>query len=115
MNIAVKQLIVLVSDMDRSVAFYRDTLHLAPITVSEHWSEFQAGAITIALHPGRTGTAGGRENGTDAGTLTITLTASDIDAACAALRVQGVSVDGPRLLEGMEAPIATFSDPDGTS
>jgi len=34
-NIAVKQLIVLVSDMDRSVAFYGDTLQLAPITVSE--------------------------------------------------------------------------------
>ena len=115
MNIAVKQLIVMVSDMERSVAFYRDALGLAPITVSEHWSEFRAGAATIALHPGRTGAEGGRENGTDAGTLTVTLAADDLASAVAALRAKGVDVDGPRLLEGTDTPIATFSDPDGLS
>jgi catechol 2,3-dioxygenase-like lactoylglutathione lyase family enzyme len=114
MQIAVNQLIVLVADMDRSVEFYRDTLGLEPVTVSEHWSEFQAGALTIALHPGRTDAQATFESGTDAGTVTIGLTTPNLADACATLRARGVSVDGPRDLEGL-APIATFSDPDGVS
>jgi catechol 2,3-dioxygenase-like lactoylglutathione lyase family enzyme len=114
MQIAVNQLIVPVADMDRSVAFYRDLLGLEPLTVSEHWSEFHAGALTIALHPGRANAQATFESGTDAGTLTIGLTTPDLEETCVTLRKRGVVVDGLRDLEGLP-PIATFSDPDGAS
>jgi catechol 2,3-dioxygenase-like lactoylglutathione lyase family enzyme len=113
MQVAVNQLIVLVADMDRSVAFYR-VLGLEPLTVSEHWSEFQAGAVSIALHPGRANAQATFESGTDVGAVTIGLTTPSLTEACATLRARGISVDGPRELEGLP-PIATFSDPDGVS
>jgi catechol 2,3-dioxygenase-like lactoylglutathione lyase family enzyme len=40
-----------VDDMDRAVAFYRDTLGLTLRFASPHWSEFETGVVTLALHP----------------------------------------------------------------
>jgi predicted enzyme related to lactoylglutathione lyase len=40
-----------VADMDRAVAFHRDTLGLALRIHSPFWSEFSTGDTTLALHP----------------------------------------------------------------
>lgn len=40
-----------VEDMDRAVAFYRDTLGLELKFQSPFWSEFATGETTLALHP----------------------------------------------------------------
>ena len=40
-----------VADMDKAVAFYRDTLGLEPKFQSPFWSEFDTGETTLALHP----------------------------------------------------------------
>lgn len=40
-----------VADMERAVAFYRDTLGLELKFSSPGWSEFATGATTLALHP----------------------------------------------------------------
>ena len=40
-----------VADMDRAVAFYRDTLGLTLRFASPFWSEFDTGTVTLALHP----------------------------------------------------------------
>ncbi len=41
-----------VSNMDKSVAFYRDTLGLEPEIVSPYWSSFRVGQTgRIGLHP----------------------------------------------------------------
>ena len=40
-----------VADMERAVAFYRDTLGLPLKFASPHWSEFDTGETTLALHP----------------------------------------------------------------
>lgn len=40
-----------VGDMDRAVAFHRDTLGLPLKFTSPHWSEFATGETTLALHP----------------------------------------------------------------
>jgi len=40
-----------VADMDKAVAFYRDTLGLTLKFQSPHWSEFVTGETTLALHP----------------------------------------------------------------
>ena len=42
--------IVFVSDMKRSVAFYRDVLALPLRFESPHWSEFATDGATLALH-----------------------------------------------------------------
>jgi lactoylglutathione lyase len=47
----VDYIMVNVSDMSRSVAFYRDVLGLSLKFESPGWSEFQTGATTLALHP----------------------------------------------------------------
>jgi lactoylglutathione lyase len=43
--------IVLVSDMERSVKFYKETLELPIKTQSDDWTEFFHKDTTIALHP----------------------------------------------------------------
>jgi catechol 2,3-dioxygenase-like lactoylglutathione lyase family enzyme len=40
-----------VADMDRAVAFHRDTLGLELKFASPFWSEFATGETTLALHP----------------------------------------------------------------
>jgi catechol 2,3-dioxygenase-like lactoylglutathione lyase family enzyme len=42
--------VVYVSDMDRSVAFYRGVLGLAPTRQSPGWAEFATEGMTLALH-----------------------------------------------------------------
>ena len=43
---------VVVSEMQRSVEFYRDKLGLPLKFQSPDWTEFQTGATTLALHGG---------------------------------------------------------------
>jgi lactoylglutathione lyase len=40
-----------VEDMDRAVAFYRDTFGLTVRFATPFWSEFDTGPVTLALHP----------------------------------------------------------------
>ena len=40
-----------VADMNRAVAFYRDTVGLHLKFSSPEWSEFATGTTTLALHP----------------------------------------------------------------
>jgi catechol 2,3-dioxygenase-like lactoylglutathione lyase family enzyme len=40
-----------VADMDRAVAYYRDTLGLKVGFASPFWSEFETGDVKLALHP----------------------------------------------------------------
>ena len=47
LNYAIKY----VADMDRAVAFYRDTLGLELKFQSPFWTEFATGETTLALHP----------------------------------------------------------------
>src|SRR5262245_5495325 len=57
--------IVFVSDMSRSVSFYRDVLGLALKFETPHWSEFATGDATLALHltNGRAASRVGNEAG----------------------------------------------------
>ena len=44
------EVVLYVQDMERAVAFYRDTLGLELDFESAHWSTFETGACTLALH-----------------------------------------------------------------
>lgn len=43
--------IAFVADMEAAIAFHRDVLGLPLKFASPHWSEFQTGDVTLALHP----------------------------------------------------------------
>jgi catechol 2,3-dioxygenase-like lactoylglutathione lyase family enzyme len=103
-----------VTDQDRALEFYVDTLGLdkrmdAPFGPGLRWIEVApAGATTtIALAPAPDGTAVGVDTG-------IRLATSDADADHASLRARGVDVDDEvmRLGEGVP-PMFSFLDPDG--
>ena len=71
-----------VADMDRAVAFYRDTLGLTLKFASPGWSEFATGATTLALHPA--------SDANPAGTTHLGLHADDVASMHRALTKAGV-------------------------
>ncbi|HTS22083.1 MAG TPA: VOC family protein [Casimicrobiaceae bacterium] len=93
-----------VADMDRAVAFYRDTLGLPLKFASPEWTEFSTGPTTLALHPAS------KEN--PAGTTHLGLHADDIAGAHKALTATGVRFTRePAPLHGIT--LAEFVDPEG--
>lgn len=106
---------VIVSDMARSVEFYRDKLGIALKFESPEWTEFQTGATTLALHgggiaPERRGGAGDK----DAGTCSIGFNVEDVDKTYEELKAKGINfVMPPTQREGEGIKLAVCADPDG--
>jgi catechol 2,3-dioxygenase-like lactoylglutathione lyase family enzyme len=105
-----------VSDMGRSVAFYRDTLGLALRFESPGWSEFTTGATTLALHTAAAGPSPGDTAAVapTAGTCSIGFSVSDLEHTCRTLGARGarfVLAPTERAQEGIR--IAVCLDPDG--
>ncbi len=105
--------LVMVSDMARSVAFYRDTLGLALRSESESWSEFDTGETTLALHhAGEPAPPGGTED--RAGTCFISFATHDLEQTARKLEARGLRFSTPptaRPEEGLK--VAICEDPDG--
>lgn len=106
---------VIVSDMTRSVEFYRDKLGLPLKFESPDWTEFQTGATTLALHGGgvpheRRGDLGDK----DAGTCSIGFNVEDVDQTFEELKAKGINfVMPPTQREGEGIKLAVCVDPDG--
>jgi lactoylglutathione lyase len=104
---------VTVSDMDRSVQFYRDTLGLKLRFQSPDWTEFDAGSTTLALHGGGVpAPPPGKEQ--YAGRASIGFNVENVDKVFEDLKAKGVRVLMPpteRAGEGIR--LAVFLDPDG--
>ena len=99
-----KYVITYVSDMDNAVAFYRDEVGLVLRFSSPHWSEFETGQTTLALH------AANEEHA--AGTAQIGFSVEDLDAFYAARSAAGVEfTSSPTVQFG--GRIAKFLDLDG--
>ena len=78
-----------VADMDRAVAFYRDTFGLTLKFASPFWSEFDTGPVTLALHPA--------DERNVAGTVELGFTAPDLPAIYAAREAAGLQfTEAPR-------------------
>ena len=78
-----------VADMDRAVAFYRDTFGLTVKFASPFWSEFETGDVTLALHPAT--------DANPAGGVQIGFTAPDLAAVYAARAASGLEfTEAPR-------------------
>jgi len=105
--------IILVSDMERSVAFYRDLLGLSLRFESSHWTEFATDGATLALHLSEPAVPGaGREPRDAAGSCRPGLAVADLDAFHQRMLAHGVPcLQEPKAVFG--ARLAQYADPDG--
>ncbi len=106
---------VMVSDMARSIEFYRDKLGIPLKFESPDWTEFLTGTTTLALHGGgikREPQAGSADK--DAGTCSIGFNVEDVDKTYEELKAKGVNfVMPPTQREGEGIKLAVCVDPDG--
>lgn len=102
--------ILFVSDMDRAVAFYRDTIGLPLRFQSPGWSEFGAERATLALHASRGDGAG--PDDLPPGRCRPGLGVPDLEEFHRRMVEAGVRcIEEPRSIFG--AKVAVYADPDG--
>lgn len=97
-----------VSDMDRAVAFYRDTLGLPlEYRAGDDWAQFGAGPIKLGLHAAASGDvrAGG----------TVAFTVTDLESSRAGLAAKGIAIGHEGGGESGEPRFVEFTDPDGNA
>jgi lactoylglutathione lyase len=113
----VDYVMVRVSDMHSSVAFYRDTLGLPLKFESPEWSEFETGATTLALHasaPPAAGNEAANQAAPAAGTCALGFSVPDLDRTYAELRERGAHFVVPPTEQPKEGiRLAVCTDPDG--
>ena len=102
-----------VSEMDRSVAFYRDVLGFPVRFETPGWSELETGDTTIALH--LAGSTAGRPSAEPvAGTCSLGFSVADLDETVAALTKRGARFVVPPTDQDKEGiRLAVCLDPDG--
>ena len=107
---------VVVSDMQRSVEFYRDKLGIPLKFQSPEWTEFATGATTLALHGGgvpATQPPSGDPSKT-AGACSIGFNVDDVDKTYEELKAKGITfVMPPTQREGEGIKLTVAIDPDG--
>ena len=106
---------IVVSDMQRSVEFYRDKLGIPLKFESPEWTEFATGTTTLALHGG--GVAGPPPAGDPskrAGACSIGFNVDDVDKTYKELQEKGIQfVMPPTQRENEGIRLAVAVDPDG--
>ncbi len=103
---------VTVSDMARSVQFYRDKLGIPLRFESPQWTEFETGATVLALHGG--GKAGAKPAESVAGTASIGFYVENLAQNFDELKRKGVVfVMPPTQREEERIKLAVCLDPDG--
>lgn len=99
--------ILLVSDMDKSIRFYRDTLGITVKTTSKDWTEFFNKDTVLALHPAK------KKSGIKTGPgMLVGFEVSDLDSTVKELKDKKVKF----FKKPTEEPFgkhAIIQDPDG--
>jgi catechol 2,3-dioxygenase-like lactoylglutathione lyase family enzyme len=111
----VNYIMIVVSDMKRSIEFYRDKLGLRLKFDSPQWTEFLTGSTTLALHGG--GVSCGEHlhsKEKKAGHCTIGFNVKNLDETYFELKSRGVVFAmEPQVREGEGIRLAVALDPDG--
>ena len=103
---------VMVSDMARSIQFYRDKLGIPLKSESPDWTEFETGTTVLALHGGGKSGAGSKE--AVAGTASIGFYVSNLNEKYDELKGKGVVFVMPPSDRGEEGiKLSVCLDPDG--
>lgn len=105
--------VIYVSDMQRSTAFYRDTLGLPLKFSSPGWTEFSNGGTTLALHRHMGGEAGTAEPA--AGLATLVFALDDLQSAYETLKAEGAHFSLAPQKQPSGQTFAILHDPDGFS
>ena len=96
-----------VADMDRAIAFYKDTLGLELLRRhGDEWAELEGKSLRLALHG-----AGNDRELPEGGALVFEV--DDLDEAKFALELKGVRFDAHLGEVEGRARFASFTDPDG--
>ena len=105
--------VIYVSDMERSTAFYRDTLGLPLKFTSPGWTEFNNGGTTLALHrhlqPGRETKLAQPE----AGLATLIFVVDDLQKTYETLKAEGANFSLAPQKQPAGRTFAILHDPDG--
>jgi catechol 2,3-dioxygenase-like lactoylglutathione lyase family enzyme len=110
----VDYVMLMVSNMKRSVKFYRDTLGLPLKFESPEWTEFKTGATTFALHGGARRAKKAKKSEALAGSCFIGFSVGNVDKTYKDLRARGVRFTmKPEAREGEPIKLAVGLDPDG--
>jgi catechol 2,3-dioxygenase-like lactoylglutathione lyase family enzyme len=96
---------VMISNMDKSVAFYTEILGLKlKNRYGEHWAEVEGPGITIGLHPSKKINTGDN--------LSIAFSVKNLDKAISELEQKGVKFN---IYKDNKVNLAFFTDPDGNT
>lgn len=106
-------LVVYVSDMQRSVAFYRDILGLPLKFTTPGWSEFETGSIALALHRGAGERLPIHEGRPPVGVAQLAFVVENIQATYEDLKARGASFSLPPQKQVTGNTLAILNDPDG--
>jgi predicted enzyme related to lactoylglutathione lyase len=98
---------VVVENMDRSVAFYRDVLGLKPKLQTAEWSELDAGNISVGLHAQSEHL---KVHPTESAQFGFYV--EDIQKTISELKSKGVHILMPPKKEDF-GTLSVFTDPDG--
>jgi predicted enzyme related to lactoylglutathione lyase len=101
--------IVIVSDMKRSVEFYRDKLGVPLEFESPHWTQFRTEGATLGLHPES------EHMKAKPGGVQVGFQVEDLDKAYEVLLSRGVEFAMPPRQEDFGGKLAVCLDPDGYS
>lgn len=105
MQLEALKYMLMVADMDRALAFYRDVMGLTPSVASPHWSELRRGDAIVALH------GGGSGERTRTG---LSFQVADLEAACVEILAGGGRVvSAPSARPGEPIKLAECADAEG--
>ena len=101
-----------VSNMDRAVRFYTETLGLRlAYRFGDHWASVEIGrGLTIGLHPESAEMPAGRKGSM---TIGLELGGVSIEDAVSRLEAKGVRFQGPVNDQGKAGKFVALEDPDG--
>ena len=105
------RIVIYVSDMESSTAFYRDILGLPLKFTTPGWTEFNNGGTTLALHRHMGGKPGAAQPA--AGQATLVFAVDNLQNAYETLKAQDVhfSLEPQKQASGLT--LAVLHDPDG--
>jgi lactoylglutathione lyase len=106
--------VIYVSDMQRSTAFYRDTLGLPLKFSTPGWTEFSNGGTTLALHRHMSDKASAPAE-PSAGQATLVFALDDLQGTYETLRAEGAHFAMPPQKQPSGQTFAILRDPDGFS
>jgi lactoylglutathione lyase len=106
-------IVIYVSDMQRSTAFYRDTLGLPLRFTSPGWTEFDTGSVTIALHTTGVEKLPAMPARPPAGQAHLGFVVDDLEAVYEELKARDVHFSLPPQKQPTGRTLAVLNDPDG--